>query len=197
MRNSRALKGQKSSKKFWSEIDAVKQLSPFPPMLPRYFFIAVAALSTSLLPAEQAPGGKTIRLLTVGNSFSHNATHYLGDLAKAGGDSLILREDNVGGASLEVHWKKVQAFEHDPSEKLGKYTEGRSLKDDLTHSHWDVVTIQQASILSHDLATYRPFAKELCDYIRNYAPDAVLLLNETLYFRVDYPRFTEKNSKPG
>ncbi len=95
------------------------------------------------LSAGEAGTPKTIRLLTVGNSFSHNATHYLGDLARAGGDTLILREDNVGGASMEVHWSKVQAFEKDPADKLGIYTGGKSLRDDLTGGHWDFVTIHR------------------------------------------------------
>ena len=46
---------------------------------------------------------KTVRLLTVGNSFSANGTHYLGDLAKAHGNVLIHKPIVVGDASLELH----------------------------------------------------------------------------------------------
>ena len=60
--------------------------------------------------ADEARPPRTVRLLTVGNSFSHNAVHYLGDLAKASGDVLVLRELIVGGASMELHWNKVLAF---------------------------------------------------------------------------------------
>ena len=155
--------------------------------------IALVAL-TSLLHAEE---GKTVRLLTVGNSFSHNAVHYLGDLAKAGGDTLVLKEDIVGGSSMEVHWQKVQAFEKDPADKLGRYSGGKSLKEDLTSGHWDVVTFQQASIKSHDLATYHPFAKELSDFIRHNAPNAKLVLHETWEYRVDDARFSAKSPKAG
>jgi hypothetical protein len=147
--------------------------------------------------AEAPARAKTVRLLTVGNSFSHNATHYLGDLAKAAGDTLILREDNVGGASMEVHWSKAQAFEKDPTDKLGHYTAGKSLKDALTGGRWDFITIQQASIKSHDIATYRPFAKQLSDYIRRHAPGATLLLHETWEYRADDPRFSPQTPKPG
>ncbi len=164
--------------------------------LKRILLIALALVSI-LSRAEEVGAGKTVRLLTVGNSFSHNATHYLGDLAKAAGDTLVLREDNVGGASLELHWKKAQAFEKDPADKLGRYAGGGSLKDDLTGGRWDAVTIQQASILSHDVATYRPYAKELGDYIKRNAPDAALLLHETWEYRVDDPRFAAKAPKPG
>ncbi len=167
------------------------------PPLKQILSLLIAASFTAAAHAEKPEPGKTVRLLTVGNSFSHNATHYLGNLAKAAGDTLVLREDNVGGASFEVHWKKVQAFEKDPKDKLGLYTEGKSLKTDLTSGHWDVVTFQQASILSHNLNTYRPCARQLSDYIRRTAPDAKLLLHETWEYRMDDSRFSAKAPNPG
>jgi len=140
---------------------------------------------------------KTVRLLTVGNSFSHNAVHYLGDLAKASGDQLVLREIVVGGAPLELHWSKAEAHEKDPSDKAGIYTSGRGLKEELLSDKWDFVTIQQASIKSHDVATYRPFAGQLRDYIKKYAPGAEVLIHETWEYRRDDPRFSAKAPKEG
>ena len=109
--------------------------------------IALAALHSN------AAEPKTVRLLTVGNSFSHNATHYLGDIAKENGDTLILREDNIGGSSFDIHLKKLDVWRKDPKSKLGAYTEGKGLQDDLTEKQWDFITIQQSSIKSHDIAT--------------------------------------------
>ena len=166
-------------------------------MITRRRLLSLLLLGTPLCLAETPAQTKTIRLLTVGNSFSHNATHYLGELAKAAGDTLILREDNVGGASLELHWSKAEAFEKNPADKLGHYTAGKSLKDALTGEQWDCITIQQASIKSHDIATYRPFGKQLSDYIRRHAPDATLLLHETWEYRADDPRFSASAPKPG
>lgn len=159
---------------------------------------SAAVCQGSVLHAAES-SGKTVHLLTVGNSFSHNAIHYLGDLAKASGDTLVLREDIVGGASMELHWGKVESFEKDPTDKNGRYNlgKGKSLKEDLQSGHWDYVTIQQASIKSHDLATYEPFAKELAEYIHKNAPDATLLLHETWEYRVDDPRFSVTKPKPG
>lgn len=154
-------------------------------------FLAIAAIQT--VSAEP----KTIRLLTVGNSFSHNATHYLGDIAKANGDNLILREDNIGGSSFDIHLKKLEVWQKDPKSKLGQYTEGKGLQDDLTEKKWDFITIQQASIKSHDVNTYRPYARQLADFIRKYAPDATLIMHQTWEYRVDDPRFSGKEPKPG
>jgi hypothetical protein len=162
-------------------------------MIRRHFLHALLLLATPLLAAD----GKTVRLLTIGNSFSHNATHYLGDIAKAGGDTLILREANVGGASMELHWTKAQLHEKDPKNKAGLYTAGRGLRENLAAEKWDFVTIQQASIKSHDLATYQPFANQLRDYIHQHAPGAEIILHETWEYRVDDPRFAVKEPKPG
>lgn len=142
-------------------------------------------------------GGKTVRLLTVGNSFSQNATRYLGDLAKAGGHELIHRRIVVGGASLQLHAEKAQKFERDPQDKAGLYNDGKSLKEALHADRWDYVTIQQASIKSHDVTTYRPYAEWLASYIRQHAPQAELLVHQTWAYRIDDPRFTRPSGKPG
>jgi hypothetical protein len=157
----------------------------------RLFVATLLCLFNAWCPAETATGPKTVRLLTVGNSFAGNATHYLGDLAKAAGHTLILRGANVGGASLELHWTKVQAFEKDPTAKLGRYASGKSLEEELRAQPWDFVTIQQASVKSHDLSTYRPYAKLLADYIHRHAPKATLLLHQTWEYRVDDARFSK------
>src|ERR1051325_4250900 len=92
-------------------------------MLDRRHFLFAAALVISSAGrsafAAEAQSPKTVRLLTVGNSFSRNATHYLGDLAAADGNKLIHRPIVVGGASLQLHAEKAQQFERDPNAKEG------------------------------------------------------------------------------
>ena len=146
------------------------------------------------LPALAAPAPKTVRLLTIGNSFSGNTTHFLGDLAKAGGHVLVHQPMSIGGASMEVHWTKIQANEKDPKDPAGLYGT-RSLSQTLASGDWDYVTIQQASIKSHDLATYRPFAAQLQGYVKTHAPKAELLLHQTWAYRCDDPRFAPKTPK--
>ncbi len=170
-------------------------------MLNRRHFLLVAALAISSASvsasAAEAQLPKTVRLLTVGNSFSRNATHYLGDLATADGNKLIHRPIVVGGASLQLHAEKAQAFERDPNAKEGLYTNKHSLKQELLADRWDFVTIQQASIKSHDVETYRPYAAWLRDYIKQHAPPAELLLHQTWEYRIDDPRFSVAKPKAG
>ncbi|NBV23663.1 MAG: DUF4886 domain-containing protein [Proteobacteria bacterium] len=139
---------------------------------------------------------KTVRLLTVGNSFSQNATRPLGNLVTNAGHVLIHQPVVVGGASLELHWGRAAAYEKDPQGTNGLYGK-QSLKQMLTAKPWDFVTIQQASIKSHDVTTYRPFAKQLHDYIKQHAPKAEVLIHQTWAYRVDDPRFAATAPKEG
>lgn len=175
-------------------------MSKFHPwFLNRLSIIAVLlVLLQASLWADETPRRepKTVRLLTVGNSFSQNATKYLGDLTKAAGNVLVHQPIVVGGASLELHWGRAALHESDPLDPGGLYGK-RSLKQELTAQAWDFVTIQQASIKSHDVATYRPFARQLHDYIRQHAPKAEVLVHQTWAYRRDDPRFAVAAPKPG
>jgi len=159
--------------------------------------LAGALVTTLLLSLRAGPVDataappKTVRLLTIGNSFSGNATHFLGDLAKAGGHVLVHQPMSIGGAAMEVHWTKIQANEKDPKDPAGLYGT-RSLSATLESGDWDFVTIQQASIKSHDVDSYRPFASQLQEYVKKHAPKAELLIHQTWAYRVDDPRFSPK-----
>lgn len=161
--------------------------------------LVITGLQATLSADDSTPAkseAKTVRLLTLGNSFSANATHYLNDLAKARGNVLIHQPIVVGGASLELHWGRTERHQKDPQDPAGLYGK-RSLKQELASQPWDFVTIQQASIKSHDVATYRPFAKQLRDFIKQHAPHADLLIHQTWAYRRDDPRFAVAKPKAG
>jgi hypothetical protein len=147
--------------------------------------------------APQSTAKKTVRLTAIGNSFSNNATEYLDDIAAADGNLLIFKTASVGGSPLELHAGRAELHEKDPADAKGTYTGGKGLREILTESKPQFVTIQQASIKSHDLATYQPHATKLRDYVKQYAPQAELLLHETWAYRVDDPRFSFTKPKAG
>jgi len=167
------------------------------------YAIALLTLFCGSLPVMAADGPdpkngeKAVRLLTIGNSFSKNTTRFLPDIVSAAGHRLIHTPIVVGGASLELHAQKAQRHESNPLDPAGLYANGTSLKQELGRDKWDFVTIQQASIKSHDVTTFRPFAAWLCDYIRQHAPGAEVLLHQTWAYRCDDPRFKTDNPKPG
>ncbi len=149
-----------------------------------------------LVPWLSASEPGTVRLLTIGNSFADNALTFLPDLVKASGHSLILGRANLGGCSLERHWRHVSEHEADPDGKAGSpYAGGTaSLHQLLTKDRWDVITIQQVSLLSHDPATYVPYGGNLVRYIRERAPQAQILVHQIWAYRVDDSRFTQKSA---
>ena len=139
-----------------------------------------------------------MRLLTIGNSFAGNATTYLEEMAKAADRRVILVRANLGGASLERHWRHMREHERDPESPEGRpYRIGggkRSLREALEMESWDFVTIQQFSWLSHDPETYRPYARDLLGYIRRHAPQAEVRMHQTWAYRADElrPGYTEQ-----
>lgn len=154
---------------------------------------AIVLLVSLLFCVSSALGeAKTVRILTIGNSFSRNATNHLDDLAMAGGHTLIHTPLVIGGASFQVHVDKAKM-----EAKARLYTNGRDLVANLTAENWDYVTIQQASIKSHDFATYQPHAGFLRDMIVKHAPHAKLLIHQTWAYRKDDPRFTKPSNKEG
>jgi hypothetical protein len=112
-------------------------------------------------------------------------------LVTAGGHQLIHRPIVVGGAPLQLHAEKALRFESDPKDKFGVYGNGKSLKEELLSDQWQYVTIQQASIKSHNIETYQPYAGQLRDYIKKYAPQAELLMHQTWAYRIDDSRFSK------
>jgi hypothetical protein len=156
----------------------------------------IAAAAMVGVPAVHA-APKTLRLFAVGNSFSNDAIRMLGSLAKAGGHTLVFGTGSIPGGTLRQHWDKAQKHEADPESPDGLYVTRKGLKEALSAEKWDVVTVQQASILSHDPATYRPYAADLVGYIRRFAPQAKVYVHQTWAYRVDDPRFSVAAPAPG
>src|SRR5690606_12221798 len=134
---------------------------------------------------QPAAETKTVRLVTVGNSFSRNATNHLSDLAEAAGHRLVHRPVVVGGASFELHATKALAHLENAEDPAGRYNDGASLIEILKEDAWDYVSIQQASIKSHDLTTFQPWAGQLAALIAEHAPSAQLLIHQTWAYRSD------------
>ncbi|MBZ4189280.1 DUF4886 domain-containing protein [Niabella beijingensis] len=137
----------------------------------------------------QDTGRKTVRLFLIGNSFSQNATRYLPQLAQEGGFTLSIGRAELGGCSLQRHWELVEAAE--AGDPKGKAYNGKSLKELLGSGTWDVVTLQQASILSGDSNTYKPYARKLVEYIHHLQPTATIVLHQTWPYRTDAPSFSQ------
>lgn len=138
-------------------------------------------------------------VLAIGNSYSQNAAAYLPPLADAAGRKIIVAQASNGGWSLQRHADAAIAFDTDPSDPLGSpytFTDAEgvrkkvSLQVMLKSRPWDVVTVQQASKLSQDYATYMPHARSLAEVIRRDAPQANIYVHEIWPYRADHLSYT-------
>jgi len=135
----------------------------------------------------QAQQQNELKVFLIGNSFSQNATRYLTKMAAEGGYKLTLGHAEPGGCSLQRHWDSVAVSIKDPTR--GKLYNGKSLKELLSVSKWDVITLQQYSLLSADSATYQPYADKLYAFIKQLQPQAKIYLQQTWAYRMDAINF--------
>src|SRR6185437_11304209 len=138
-----------------------------------------------LLASASPAHARTLRVFVIGNSFSNNALLYLPKIVQSAGDEIVVKSASIGGSSLEKHWNGVAAYLADPDAKEGKLYGGKSLKEMMGDTRWDVVTIQQYSMFSPNLETYQPYAGKLRDYVRKLQPQARVVLHQTWAYRVD------------
>lgn len=134
-----------------------------------------------------------VKILAIGNSFSQDATHYLHQLAAADGIELKVGNLYIGGCSLQRHWSNIQtnAADYLYEENGASTGELVSIPKALLMDNWDYIVTQQASHDSGKIQTYRPYLQEMAAYIREKAPQAELLLQETWAYEIDslHPQF--------
>ena len=134
-----------------------------------------------------------MKVLTIGNSFSEDATRYLYSIARAQGVDFEVVNICIGGCSLERHYRNMLGDRKDymlifNGEFTGFFT---TLEEALLSREWDVITLQQVSHLSFKKDTYYPYITELVDYIRTCQPKAKLLLHETWGYEDGSDRLTK------
>lgn len=128
-----------------------------------------------------------IKILAIGNSFSEDATYYLYQIAKADSVDMKVVNLNVGGCSLETHWKNIQnnapEYRHEENGSVtGKYV---SIEEALKSEQWDYVITQQASHDSGLVETYQPYLENIISFIKECVPNAKIYLHETWAYELD------------
>ncbi len=129
------------------------------------------------LPAESTPDvnlPRSIRILSIGNSFSDDAMeHFWNILHDLGIEEIILGNLYIGGCSLDRHYENMQSRE--PVYQYRKNTSGKwisktdSLPNALSDEAWDIVTLQQASHDSGQRESYKSF-DPLLSLVRDELP---------------------------
>ncbi|QDU92819.1 DUF4886 domain-containing protein [Lignipirellula cremea] len=160
-------------------------------LLPALLMVALLTVgftSASLI-AKEPPAKKTVRVLTIGNSFAGNACKYLKQIAEAEGSTeLRIGTANLGGCTLERHWSLADASASDPTVQPYGYGDKKlSLQEYLEVEPWDYVTVQQMSALSFKPESYHPYIERLAETIKKHAPQAKILVHQTWAYRQDAP----------
>ena len=118
-----------------------------------------------------------VKVLSIGNSFSQDATRYLQAIAEG---EILSRNCYIGGCSLEMHWNNIvadaplYAYEAD-AQKL----EDISIRQALLKDDWDWVTIQQVSYWTGREDTYEPYIGNIVRYIKELKKDVKIAFHRT------------------
>ena len=169
--------------------------------------IALAAVLAAVsfgFAAENTETGKPLKVLMIGNSFSICNLWQMPQVAESMGRKLDIASLYIGGCSLERHWNNVVASSTNANfrpYRFDRITDGKrvvengnaNIPDALVLDKWDVVTVQQASHFSWSPETYQPFGDNLVAKIRELAPQAKIVVQETW----SYPPWDKRLKKFG
>lgn len=164
----------------------------------KIFLIVLAALLVISLTVNvlfivgvlKAPqkGVKTMKILSIGNSFSQDAHNKLYTLAVANGVELELANLYIGGCKLQTHWENIEnnSASYDLELNGGEASRKISIEEALSLEEWDVITLQQASAQSQHFSSYTPYLEDIAKYVREKCPNAKLWFHQTWAYETDY-----------
>ena len=150
--------------------------------------LCVAVFSASVLAALPL-FAEPLKVLMIGNSFSHSVLVQLPKIAHDNGDELLIENLMIPGCTLVQHAENIAKAEKDAAYKpynCDRKVDGKQLprrkvniQEALAEEKWDVVTIQQGSSKCFDAAAYHPCGEEVLATIRKLAPQAKILFQVT------------------
>ena len=128
-----------------------------------------------------------IKVLAIGNSFSEDAIEsHLYELAKATGDSIVIGNLYIGGASLDLHvdnaTKNASIYSYRKIKNGSKKTYPNvSIATAMADEYWDYVSFQQVSQESGIFSTFQNALPTLYNYVKDKAlnPNVKYLLHQT------------------
>lgn len=121
-----------------------------------------------------------MKILSIGNSFSHDAHVWLSQVAQSAGEELYAVNLYIGSCSLERHWNNFVSREPVYALEIGSVFDRKiSVNEALTLEKWDVITLQQASPQCGDYSTYQPYLTYLYREVREACPEAKIYIHQT------------------
>ena len=140
-----------------------------------------------------------MKIHSIGNSFSQDATRYLHRMAADNGIDLKTVNLYIGGCSLKTHYYNILDDAKKYLMEFNGFSTGFyvSIKEALMSDEWDYVTVQQASHLSYKPESYQPYLNELAAYIKKYCPHTKILVHQTWAYEDGSERLTNHGYATG
>ena len=104
--------------------------------------------------------GKTLKILTIGNSFSEDAQAWLWPIAKkAGVENVYLGSMYIGGCDLDTHYNNAMTNAKAYTYRLNRDDQwidhdGYTLAEAISSQDWDFISFQQTSLKSGQESTF-------------------------------------------
>ncbi|MCU7693762.1 DUF4886 domain-containing protein [Haoranjiania flava] len=145
-------------------------------------------LPETIPPSEyQGKNDGIIKVLAIGNSFSEDAIEsHLYELAKATGDSIVIGNLYIGGASLDLHVdnaaKNASIYSYRKIKNgAKKIYPNISIATAIGDEYWDYISFQQVSQESGIFSTFEKTLPVLYNYVKGKAlnPNVKYLLHQT------------------
>lgn len=145
------------------------------------FLVICSSFPVSL--GENTDQSSPIRVLAIGNSFTHDTFEYLPQIAEAAGYNMEFGVLYIGGSQLSQHADNAKNdlpnYEYGYTQN-GKWIRinGYTIRQALETESWDYVSLQQQAVLAGIPESLNdiPF---LMDYIRSYCPEVKFIWNMT------------------
>lgn len=139
----------------------------------------------------EPPEDKSVKVLTIGNSFAENASVFATEIAAAQGYNLTFGYIKYPSCTIAQHCenavKNNAVYKFAYTQYLGAVssqvvkdgsTSFATVKEALEFMNWDIVVIQQGSTESYNYASYEK-AGDLIAYVKNILPAAEIMVHET------------------
>ena len=129
-----------------------------------FLILALSFGLTSAQAQEATPAKKTVKILTIGNSFAESLRRYFPQIVASTEDcKLVIGYLNIGGCSFERHWGNIEKEIADPTTPAHfKETYLSKIKSE----DWDFISIQQVSAKSWVYDSYQPFADKMIEFLK-------------------------------
>ncbi len=150
----------------------------------------ITTTTTKRVTTTTKPKTSVLRVLSIGNSYSQDAHHYISKLAASEGRSIRTVNLYYPGCKMQKHyesWVQNEAiYQYEVNGGAGDADMLVSLRDILPSEQWDVITLQEASYASCRDGSMQPYLTQLVTAIRAVCPNAELYLHQTWAYADGY-----------